>query len=198
MANLRLYFETESKQLSLSAFGPLGFQLPTLRQEDTMSLEISILRQVSTILAPLFEVQNISAYSLRVSVGTITAGVATIIVTTTAFTPSADGKSLLGTLDLKVAGISSLADNAEVFFEIIATINSTDYGKRFPTRVEKGVYTSGSLVAPAGDTALGRAEADRRYVKLEGTVGFVMYSVGGSKMFVQLNDDGTFTASPIT
>jgi hypothetical protein len=199
MANLDLYFEQLSKQLASSEQGPLGFQLPALRQEDTIGLDVSIIKQISTVRAPLFEVQNISGYSLRATVGTLVAGVATALATTIAFTAVESNTKLRGSLALNTAAVNALSDSASVFLELIATDGDGNvYGRRFATRVEKAIYASGVLVAPADDTALGRLEADRRYVKLDSFKGGIWESENGTKAFVYLHDDGTIRADPLS
>jgi hypothetical protein len=200
MANLRLYFEMLSKQLATTASGPLGYQLPPFRKEDTLDLEISVLKRVSENLAPLFEEQNLSAWSMRATVGTVISGVATSLATTTAFTIDSSGKSLIGSLALNTAAINALSDSAPIFLELIATLNGSNYGARYITRIENGIFTTGLLVAPADDLALGRAEGLRMFVAREGLPGegFILTAENGVKAFIYLDNDGSLKADPIS
>lgn len=195
MANLRLYFEMTSKQLAVTERGPLGYALPPFRQEDTVDLEISIIKQISTVRAPFFELQNLSAWSLRVSLGTA----ATALATVTAFTIDSTGTILSGSLALNTAAVNALSDNALVYLEIIATLNGSPYGKKFPVTIEKAVFLSGTLVAPADDTALGRTEGLRTFVAKEGAAGegFILKAENGVRAFIYLDNDGQLRASPI-
>lgn len=195
MATLRIYFELLSKQMAVTAQGPLGYQLPTLRQEDSLDLEISILRQISTVKQPLFELVNLSAWSIRVTIGTAGSS----LTTATLSTVDSSGTSLSGNLALNTAGINALSDSASVYFEIIATNGSYVYGKRFPAIIEKAIYTSGALVTPADDTALGRAESVRLFVQKEGAAGdgFILTAENGVQAFIYLDNDGRLQASPI-
>lgn len=195
MANLRLYFELLHKSLAISAQGPLGYSLPPIRQEDTLVLDISLIKQVSTLRAPLFELQNATAWSLRASVGTV----ASVLATTTSFTIDSTGTILSGSLALNTSGINALSDGTEVYFELIATLNGANYGRRFPVRVEKAVFLSGTLVTPADDTALGRAEGLRTFVAKEGAAGdgFIMQAENGVRAWIYLDNDGQLKAEPI-
>lgn len=197
MANLILYFEMLSKQLATSEQGQLGFQLPTFGQEDTLDLEISLMRRVNEIRQPLYEVENVAGWSLRVSVGSV---LGTADATTITFNPDATGKKLLGQLALNTAGLNALADQSRIYFEIIASKGTSKYRKRFETLWEKAIYTSGSLVAPAGDTALGLIDANNRFVKREGAAGegFILTSPAGQRAYVYLRDDKSLAIDPIT
>jgi len=195
MANLRIYYELLHKSLAIAEQGPLGYALPPIRQEDSLVLDVSLIKQVSTLRAPMFELQNASAWSLRASIGTV----GSVLASTSSFTIDSTGTILNGTLALNTAGINALTDGTEVYFELIATLAGSSYGKRFPVRYEKAVYTTGTLVAPADDAALGRAEGLRTFVSKEGAAGegFILTAENGVKAFVYLDNDGQLRASPI-
>ena len=195
MANLRLYFDLISKQLSATPQGPYGLTLPAFRQEDTLDLEISITKRIAYSSYPQFEVQNISAWSLRASVGTV----ASVAASATSFTPDSTATILAGSLALNTASVNAITDGAEVYFELIATLNGSPYGQRFPVRILKAIYLSGTLVAPADDTALGRTEGLRTFVRKEGSAGegFILTAENGVKAYIYLDNDGQLKASPI-
>lgn len=192
MANLRLYFDLLSKKLAIAKNGPYGYQLPPFRQEDVLELEISITRQIAFVISD-FELVNLSGFALRASVGAV---IGTSLSTVSSFTPDESNTKLTGALSLNVAGISALSDGATLYFEIIATDAVGTYGKRFTTTFEKAIYTSGSLVTPPDDVALGRAEASRLYLLKDSTSipgeTKLWVSANGTRRTLQyLDDDGT-------
>lgn len=201
MALLRLYFETISKTLAGGLNLPLGMQLPALRQEEALSLNISVITQISQFTAPLYELKNLAGCSCRVSIGTAASVLAS--ATPGDFTVDSTGTAFSGTLQMNTSGINALTDRqAGVYFEILITeASGATYGRRFPVAIEKAIYTSGTTVAPAGDVALGKLEAGRLYVKKEGAAGegFILVSPDGTRRgLVYWGDDNALHAEPIT
>lgn len=201
MASLNLFFETITKSLAGGLNLPLGLQLPALRQEESLSLSISAITQISQFTAPLYELKTLTGCSCRVSVGT--AGSSLAEAGPSDFTVDVTGTKFNGTLNLNTAGINALTDRQSgVYFEILITeASGATFGRRFPVFIEKAVYLAGTLTVPAGDTALGKLEAARTFVKKEGAAGdgFILTSEDGTrKGILYWHNDGSFRAEPIS
>lgn len=199
MGVLRLYFETGSKKLAAGLNLPLGFAIPALAQEDKISLELSAITRISELTSPLYEELNLAGWSARVAIGTA----ASVLAQQNIFTLDATSKKLLGTLDLNTAGINALADRApNIYFELLfSDANGNPYRQRYNVLIEKAVWTTGSIITPPGDVALGELKADRLYLRKEGRAGegFILTSADGTKQgFIYWHDDGSFRAEPIS
>jgi len=201
MASLNLFLETITKSLAGGLNMPLGLQLPALRQEESLSLAISVITQISQFTAPLYELKTLTGCSCRVNIGTAGASIAE--ANPAAFSIDVTGTKFIGTLALNTAGITALTDRQSgVYFEILVTeASGATYGRRFPVFIEKAIYLAGSLSTPAGDTALGKLEAARTFVKYEGDAGaqIILKSADGTKRAVlYVDDDGSVRFEPIS
>lgn len=199
MALLTLYFETISKQLAAGINLPLGMRLPTFRQEDILSLEISVITQINQFTAPLYALAALAGWSCRVAIGTP----ASVLAQQNVFPLDVTGKKFVGALNLNTAGINALADRQpNVFCEVLVTDPLGGvYGKRFECFIEKAIYTSGAVVVPPGDVALTELKAARTYIPQQGPPGgsFILTSANGTKQgIVYWHDDGSFRAESIS
>lgn len=199
MALLDLYFDVTSKQLAEGLNGPVGVSLPTLRQEEGVSIALNVIKRLPTKIPPLFQRVNLAGYSLEISVAE-TPG--TVLASQSSWDVSDAANGVLsGTLPLNTTGINNLSDNTQIYFEIRLYDGAYYYGKRFQTRVEKAVSTAGSPQPIAGDTALGSLEASRVYMRKEGRAGegFILKSADGSKTAIcYLDNDGSFRCEPVS
>lgn len=193
---LTLYFDLLSKELAATLQGPTGLQLPPFGQEEIVPLQIGVIRRISEIDAPLFESVQIAGWSLRASIGV--AG--TAYVTQNAWTVV--NNMFTGSLALNVAAINALTDEQSgVYLDLLFNAASEPYRGRFPVRIQKAIWLTGTLVAPAGDLALGTLEASRLYVRKEGAAGdsIILTSASGlKKIILYCDDDGSFRSEPIT
>lgn len=199
MPQLDLFLELQSKKLAAGLNMPLGMLLPIFRQEDQVELSISAMKRVSEIYSPQYELQNLTAWAAQVTIGQA----ASALAAQNTFTLDASATKLQGTLDLNTAGINALTNLQQgIYFELILyNANGSPYGKRFDCRIEKAIYTTGTLVDPPGDVALGELKADRRYMRKEGRAGegFLLTSNDGTKKgFCYWHDDGSFRAEAIS
>lgn len=194
MALLNLYFDTQSKRLVFSETQPTPFTLPDLHQEDSPTIEFRALKRIRQSTSPFFERISLSGYDLLISVG-----IAGTIYASAGSWISSDGNTLLtGRLDLNTAGINSLADGTEVIFEIRLFDGVGYYRGQQTCRVRKSVATSGVLQPVVNDQALGKVEASRTYVPIQGCTGFTMIDeVDGTEMIVRLKG-GSLLAEPIS
>lgn len=198
MPQLDLFFELQSKKLAGGLNLPLGMALPDFRQEDRIELSLSAIKRISEIFSPQYEVQNLNGWSARVAIGQA----ASTLAQQNTFALDATATKLQGVLDLNTAGINALTHlQTGIFFELIFyNANGYPYGKRFDCRIEKAIYTTGAMVDPAGDVALGELKADRLYMRKEGRAGegFILTSNDGTKKgFCYWHDDGSFRAEGI-
>jgi len=200
MAVLSTFFELTNKQLAVSVQGPAGISLPTFAQEEIVTLDIGVIKQISTLGNQQFEQINPAGWSLALSVGQVAGS---ILAQQLTFTVDPVTMKFVGTLDLNTAGITALTDRQTgVYLEFLLTDSlGSKYRKRFDAVVEKSIYLASSLNPVVSDTAIGRLEADRTYVKKQGAAGegFILKSADGTKqIFVYCDDDGSLQSAPIT
>lgn len=200
MANLlSLFLDYRNKQFVFSENDPTPYTMPPFTEEDILSVEFTLLKRVN-IVGQIFQKVPLSGYSLTLSIGDAT----TVYAQASSFTATADGFALQGYFDLSTSGITALAEGATAYFETKLTTGNTVEKARTTVTVQKGVATSGALTPVAGDTALGRLEANRVYVPKVGAVGdsIILKSAGGVSLMLRAVDDGSggayFEASPIT
>jgi len=199
MALLTLFYEATSKSLAAARNLPLGYQLPALRQEDIVSLELSILKSISEFSQTPNELVNLTGYSARVSLGTA----ASVLASQNTFTIDATATKLTGLLNLNTAGVNALTDRQSgIYLELLFTEPGGGIsGQRFPVFIEKAVFMSGTVVAPPSDVALGRLEAQRTYVAKEGAAGEaqIFTSADGLKKIIKYaHNDGSMREEPIS
>jgi len=196
MALFPLFFDTVNKKLVRSEVDASEVTLPPLNQEDGLEIDLTVLRRISNY-APFFSKLNIAGYSLRVSIGT--AGVENAFQDTWS-TKNGD-TTFTGELNLATAAISALANGTAQYLEITIGNGTLYYRGQFPTKIMKSVYLAGALTEPAGDTALGKSEANRNYVRKSGRAGegFTLMSEDGLKtVIIYLHNDGSVRMEPIT
>lgn len=192
---LTFYFDLLSKELAATEQGPTGLQLPPFGQEEVVPLSIGVIRRISEFEAPLFESVQIAAWSLRASIGPV----GTALVTQNAFTVVQN--RFEGTLNLNAAAINALTDQQQgIYLDLLFNSGSEPYRGRFDLRIQKAVWLTGTLVAPAGDLALGVLEAERKFLKKEVDAGdsIIFKSADGTKRgIIYLDNDGSFRMEPI-
>jgi hypothetical protein len=184
-ALLPLFYDVVNKRLVLGINSPDPFTIPTLYQEDSYTIDFTALLPTGNQFNPIYSRLNLASYSLQISVGN--AGVPLAIAN--AWTPSADLQMLSGVLQLNTAGMNGLDDGARVTFEI-RLFDGTNYnrGQQVVT-FRKSVGTTGALVPPASDTALGSLEAKRTYARKEGLPGEPIILTGLDGSQIQLTCD---------
>ncbi len=201
MALLVLYFDLSSKNLAFGPQGPGGAILPVLKQEGALSLHVSFIRRVAVdpFGQASYEIVNLAAWSLRVSIGT--AG--SVLATQNTFAVDSTNTKFVGALALNTVGINALTDRqAGIYFEI----NYTDAdgggdGRRFDCLIEKAIYTSGAVIVPPTDMALTELKASRLYMKKEGAPGegYILKSEDSAhRVFTYLHNDGTLRSEEVT
>jgi hypothetical protein len=197
MSFLRLVNDLSSQRFVFGYNAPEDFTLPKLKQEDILYIAYQAVTPTSDLLAP-HRLLNLSGYSLTISIGT--AG--DPLAQQATFTPSADNFTLTGSLSLNTSGIALLDDGASTILEAQLSLGSTAIHRtQQGVKIAKAINVAGALVAPAGDTALGRIEADRLFVRQRGDVGqgFILRSEDGTKeMICYLHNDGSFRTELIT
>jgi len=197
MALLALYNDVSLLDFVQGLRDPDPAVLPTLKQEDILHIEYQALKPTQNPLAP-YSLVALTGYSLTISVGPVGAPVAQ----QSSFTLAADGYTLVGSLSLNTAGFSALTDGSSTLFEATLMQGSTAVMRTQRTlTVRKSVYVAAALVPIAGDTALGRFEADRLYLRKDGANGeaWLSRSADGTKSnILYTHDDGSFRIEPIT
>lgn len=176
---------------------PDEVSLPTLKKGDIIDITYRAVTPSGNPLAP-HALLDLSGYSLIVSIGTEDNPLAQQAT----FAASSDGFSLRGSLSLNTAGISALDDGAASTFEAQLTNGSTAiHSTQARVTIKGAVNSAGSLVPIAGDTALGRTEADRLFLRRAGRPGerFILTSEDGTKSGeVYWDNDGTFRAEALS
>lgn len=190
MPFLTLYFDLASQQLVKGLNNSGQFALPDIHQEDSLAIDLSVVNRINFAAPPYFSLVNIANYSLQISIGT--PGV--VNASQNVWSTNSDNTVFSGVLALNTAGINALADKASQTFEV-RLLNLVNY-YRGHARVtyRKSVALAGSLVAPPGDTALGKIEASEMYVpyELPDGRGLTFTSADGTKkQILYLDDDGT-------
>lgn len=173
------------------------YELPELHQEDGLTIDFRAVRYVGGISNQLmggavFEVINLAGISLQIAVGIAN----TIYASTITWTPNEDSTILTGALNLNTAAIDALADGALVTFEI-KLAGTYPYRGQFPVRIRKSVVLAETLGEPELDIALGRAEADAKYLPQNDCPPFTMYH-GGVRFLVTPHEDGSMRCQRIT
>ena len=194
MALLSLNLDTQLGKLVFSESQPVPFILPDFFQEDSPTIEFKALKRIRLNSAPFYERTALTGYDLLISVGiagTIYASAATWI--------ASDANTILtGRLDLNTVAVSALADNTEVTLEVRLFDGIGYYRAQQNCRIRKSVATTGTLQAVVNDIALGKREASRVYVPINGCTGFTMIDeVDGTEMIVRLIG-GALKAEPIS
>lgn len=198
MALLPIYFDTVTKGLVLSRTSGTPVSLPFLNQEDAIRIEFTAVKRIALIGTPL-EVIILTGYSLTISIGS--AGTILAAANPGDFTINADNTVLTGTLDLNTSGINALANGAEQTFEIKLSNATERYRGQFAVQIFKSVNLAASVQPVVNDTALGRLEALRTYMKKEGDAGegFILTSQDGAKKsFQYLHNDGSLRSEPLS
>jgi hypothetical protein len=197
-ALLPICFVTNDGGLVYSRSNQTGFVIPPLYQEDGLPLEVSAVKRINHSPDVPFEVINLAGYALKISIGTANS----ILATQEAWTLSADGTSLSGTLDLNTAAINALADTyTSARFEIRLNNGVSFFRGQFEVVIKKSVALAGAVNPVVSDTALGRLEAARTYMKKEGAPGegFILTSADNlKKCFEYLHNDGGRRSEPLT
>jgi len=193
MALLPLYFDIATKSLVAGVDDPTAFTIPVLRQEETPTFDITMLRRIKQV-KPFYEKVSFGGWTAMVAIGT--AG--TVLSSGTSGTLSTDNYTFQDiSLPLNVAAISALStDPATLSLELRFTETSSGnyFGKKFSVQVEKGVALAGTLATPEVDRALTVSEAQLGYVtyKLPAGRGIEFTSEDGTKTAVlYLGNDGT-------
>lgn len=198
MALIPLYLDLMTKDLVSGLFNSAPYRLPPLRQEDTLTFDLTVVRKLSTLPlgnSPLFERVSMGGWTSLISVG-VAAG--TAIVSGTATGLSSDNFTFQNiSLPLVGAGISALTEGQEIYFEVKLTETATGnfFGARYTTNLVKAISLAGSVVTPFADRALSLAEAQLGYVqyKLPAGRGIEFTSADGTKTgILYLDNDGRF------
>ena len=185
-------------QRLVPAYGvPDDFSLPAFKQEDILDISYSAVVPTGNILQPHSRL-SLVGYSLTISIGPVGAPIAQ----QTSFTAADDNYTLRGSLSLNTAGVAALADGTTTIFECQLSLGSTAVHRTHQNvSINKSVNIASALVPIAGDTALGRVEGDRLYMRKQGRAGegFVLTSLDGLKSCIcYLDNDGQFKADPIS
>lgn len=194
---LPICFVTNRGQLAYGPGNATTLELPPLYQEDGVPIEFSAVKRLYET-SPIFESIPLTGYALKISIGS--AG--NILATQETWSLNSAGTTLSGTLDLNTAGIAALGSPAQtVTFEIRLSGSSGFFRGQFPVTIWKSVALVSSLNPVVTDTALGRLEAARTYMRKQGAPGegFILVSADGNKQcFEYLHNDGSRQSTPLT
>jgi hypothetical protein len=192
MALLDLYFDVRNKRAPRSLEDSGEFSIRELHQEDSFSVTVYPVREVSQIAPPYYGFIGASGYAAKVSLGT--AGV--IYATTDLATPTADNNGITGTaLDLSTSLINGLADLSVLILEIRLYSASTGYLRcHQQIAIRKSVALTAATNPVVNDTALLKQEALATYQPYEMPPGKgrILTSLDGTKRKMEvLDNDGT-------
>lgn len=173
MGLLRLYTDTTERKLVKSQYSTAGYGLPAVIQGETLSLELMFLTpNVAAGINSPYSILNISAYSLRVGIGTQGGTPATQQST---WSTAPDGSYFFGVLPMNTAGIATLlGSNTQVSttFEIeLSLAGSPDKPILIPITVKKPVLPLGSPDPTPGVTYVTTEQATATYARLYGLPG---------------------------
>lgn len=170
-----------------------------------MSLRIYLLARTTTYPASTpYSIINNAALTLKVALGPKDGTAGTTLVTNQ-FTWAKDAANqyFFADLPLNVAAVATLigaAERANTWFEIEYTQNSV------PTTVlsksvsiEAEVIESGSLVVPAGATAISAEECNASFLKRKISGAFYLEDINNPGSYIAVyNENGSLKAEPVT
>lgn len=197
MALLPINFDVVTGQLVFSQNNLRVFQLPPLLQEDNITIDFRAFKRVRETIPPFFETITLSGYQLVISLGEP----ATPIANASSWTLGDSNRLLTGRLDLATSGVDALDDGAQTRFEVRLFDGTGYHSGQTVCTVKKKVATVGSLNPVVNDTALGKLEAARTYMKKEGAAGegFILRSEDGlQRVLCYLHNDGSVRWEPIS
>lgn len=196
MALLDLYWNLTENNLVRGLLDTTPFSLPTLVQENSPTLRWNLLKRVSWYIGESqFSRIAFSGYALNVSVGSANNPLAA----QSSWTPTGDGYTVEAALNLNTAGINALtADPSQQTFEARLSDGSNFYSLSIKCSIVKAVTLASSLVPVAGDTALGKAEANLLYVKKQGILELVINDSSTGIPHMIRVVDGSLLCDPIT
>lgn len=190
MSLLSLLFEVGSKRLVSSLTNSAPFLLPELNQEDSLTIDLSVVQRTNNITPPFFSYVDIANYALFIAVGTV----GNVNASQNTWTKNTENTTFSGVLPLNTNGINSLADGAQQIFEIRLFDGTSYFRCQQLVTIKKSIALSGALAVPADDTALGAAEAAQIYVPYEPAAGRGLTFTspdGTKKQLLYLDNDGT-------
>lgn len=190
MSLLSLFFDVSTKRLVSSLTNSAPYLLPDLNQEDSLTIDLSVVQRTGSITPPFFSYVDIANYALFIAVGTV----GTVNASQNTWTKNTENTTFTGVLPLDTTGINNLADGAQQIFEI-RIFDGTSYfrGQQLVT-VKKSLALTGALAVPAEFTALSAEEAAAIYVpyELPAGRGLTFTSADGTKkQLLYLDNDGT-------
>ena len=195
MALLPLYLDAAKRTLVKGISDSATFGIGALTQEDTLILEVHLLKRVSYLLDPLYSQEALAGYSLTVSLGSANDPIAQ----QTSFSLSADGYSMTGNLGMNTSGINALADNATTIFEVRFSVGGGYYSAQQIVSIKKAVALAGAVSDPPGDTGLGVNQATGMFLPKNDVSAFTMLSQDASKrVLVYVHNDGSFRTELIS
>ena len=190
MSLLSLFFEVGAKRLVSGLNSAGAILLPDLNQEDSLTIDLSVVQRTNNITPPFFSYVDIANYALFIAVGTV----GSVNASQNTWTKNTDNTVFSGVLPLNTSGINSLADGAQQIFEIRLFDGTSYFRCQQLVTVKKSIALSGALAVPADDTALGAAEASQIYVpyELPAGRGLTFTSPDGTKkQMLFLDNDNT-------
>ena len=192
MALLTLFFDVSSKQLVRSLINGGRYDLPPFHTEDTLDIDLTIVRRLNYTTPPYFSIISNANYALEIAIGTactVRAGGPGLV-----WTKNSDNSIFSGQIPLNTSGINGLADNASQIFEI-RLFDGTGYNRcQAPCRIIKSVALAAALAVIPSDTALGKIEASEIYMpyELPPGRGYILTSADSTKKILHyLDNDGT-------
>lgn len=167
---------------------------------DTPSFQVYLVK--AGTLAGNLTALSTAGLTLKVALGVRAAGASGTVYTSVTLAPDATNTWLEGVLPLNVAAVASLFASlfADVPVKIEFELSDTGISScAFDTTIVQQIIGNALQDTPLPDVAIGKIEADGRYVPQADAQGFIMVDSDGSgrRYFVKIND-GVLRADPIS
>lgn len=203
---LQFFLNVNTGELSLSATAKRPYSIPDLTAGDTAALKIGMVEELLTSAPGTLNRLTVTGYTLKVALGTITNGTATVATSVTCTVGTdADGTFFQGNLPLNVAGVTGLltsANSVRVVMEFEVTDSTGTISHKKSVTIHQQLISTSLIDTPEPDTALGKAEASNTYLKKGENgagEGFTLVSPDGTlKVTCYLDNQGQVQWSPQT
>ncbi len=202
MALLKLFVDVSRKSFVLSDVNASDFQLPRLVQGDTYSVEITFVEPAPSLGIGRVTKVDCGSYSMRVGIGVTPIASTSVspVVLQTVWTWDSAALKFTGTLALNTADLNTAmgaVSSKDLTFEIeLKVVASGFYETMFqgPVTILAELIEDVALVPVAGDSALGRAEANATFVKKRGLPGETFSMVNAEatwEIIFRVDENGT-------
>lgn len=204
----KLFVNLTRGDLVLSASLATPFALPSLKQGDTPTFEITFVEEAPAAGLGKVTILDMAGYSLRVGVGAAPIGNTTVspAALQSTWTWDAAAKKFTGTLPLNTAEITTLigaASSKVATLEIELKETATgfyDTAFQGPVTLLADLIEDVPLAPVSGGTQLSIEQADATYVKKRGKPGesFSLVNAAGTyEVIFYVDDNGTFRTETI-